>query len=73
MSNTFRVLGGPPLTMDDGREVRFGETFDLDELSDDALLNLLLDSGQIGFVIPVIDDPEDDPFTVLPPIERDEG
>ena len=80
MSDTFRVSGGPPITMDDGREVRFGGTFDLDELKDDELLARLLDSGQVAFVDPQgivegIEDVEDEPIEVkvpLPP-EGSEG
>ncbi|KKN54436.1 hypothetical protein LCGC14_0592340 [marine sediment metagenome] len=80
MSDTFRVSGGPPIAMDDGRLVRFGGTFDLDELKDDELLARLLDSGQVAFVDPQgivegIEDVEDEPIEVkvpLPP-EGSEG
>lgn len=73
MSDTFRVVGGPPIVLDDGRVVRFGETFDLDELADDTLLNLLLDSGQVGFVIPAVDAFEGDPPPEMPPTDGGEG
>ena len=56
MSDTFRVSGGPAVAMDDGRLVGFGQTFDLDDFSDDALLDLMLASGQITFVSPVLGD-----------------
>ncbi len=60
MSDTFQVVGGPPIVLDDGTAIGFGEVFDLDELADDDLLRRLLDSGQIIFVIPVADEMEDE-------------
>ncbi len=60
MNGELRIVGGPPITMDDGRVVGFGESFDIDELADDELLKRLLDSGQIVFVLPEVEpDPED--------------
>lgn len=66
MSNgELRVVGGPPITMDDGRVLGFGDSFDIDELADDELLKRLLDSGQLVFVLPEVEpeevnDPEQD-------------
>ena len=59
INGELRVVGGPPITMDDGRVVGFGESFDIDELADDELLKRLLDSGQIVFVLPEVE-PEPD-------------
>ncbi len=56
MSNgELRIVGGPPVTLDDGRVIGFGESFDIDELADDELLKRLLDSGQVVFVLPEVE------------------